>query len=177
MYLQPPELSGDIFLSFDYSREQSCYFSFQKDFEFKKCHTHTKILHIVPVYLVLEKEISEAIFCMRMRDRQRFHNVEKTIKVFTTCQILRLSGVLSKFISSKSYLTNTLMIFDMPYINCHLVLIIAPATQAFKKLVKQPATKARRTILAKSSLRSGAMAPNPPNWIPIDEGLAKPHSA
>ena len=56
----------------------------------------------------------------------------------------------------------------MPYINCHLVLIIAPATQAFKKLVKQPATKARRTILAKSSLRSGAMAPNPPNWIPID---------
>ena len=61
------------------------------------------------------------------------------------------------------------MIFDMPYINCHLVLIIAPATQAFKKLVKQPATKARRTILAKSSLRSGAMAPNPPNWIPIDK--------
>ena len=79
-YLQPPELSGDIFLSFDYSREQSCYFSFQKDFEFKKCHTHTKILHIVPVYLVLEKEISEAIFCMRMRDRQRFHNVEKNNK-------------------------------------------------------------------------------------------------
>ena len=44
----------------------------------------------------------------------------------------------------------------MRYINCHLVLIIAPATQAFKKLVKQPATKARRTTLAKSSLRSGA---------------------
>ena len=140
-------------------------------------HTHEDSTYR-PWYLVLEKEISEAIFCMRMRDRQRFHNVEKkTIKVFTTCQILRLSGVLSKFISSKSYLTNTLMIFYMPYINCHLVLIIAPATQAFKKLVKQPATKARRTILAKSSLRSGAMAPNPPNWIPIDEGLAKPHSA
>ena len=27
-----------------------------------------------------EKEISEAIFCMRMRDRQRFHNVEKNNK-------------------------------------------------------------------------------------------------
>ena len=129
------------------------------------------------IWFLKKKLVKQSFVCMRMRDRQRFHNVEKTIKVFTTCQILRLSGVLSKFISSKSYLTNTLMIFDMPYINCHLVLIIAPATQAFKKLVKQPATKARRTILAKSSLRSGAMAPNPPNWIPIDEGLAKPHSA
>ena len=52
-----------------------------------------------------------------------------------------------------------------------------PATQAFRKLVKHPATKARTTIWARSVLRSGAIAPKPPNWMPIEEGFAKPHNA
>ena len=133
-------------------------------------------MYVCLVLPFLKKKLVKQSF-VSMRDRQRFHNVEKTIKVFTTCQILRLSGVCIKLIYFIKILINTLINFLICTINCHLELIIAPATQAFKKLVKQPATKARRTILAKSSLRSGAMAPNPPNWIPIDEGLAKPHSA
>lgn len=67
-YLQPHELSGDIFPSFDYSKDV-----FKKDFEFKKCHKHAKILHIVPVYLVLsfmkKKLVKQSFVCVCTTDR------------------------------------------------------------------------------------------------------------
>ncbi len=58
-----------------------------------------------------------------------------------------------------------------------MVDIRVPATQALRKLVTHPAIKALRTTLARSVFLSGAKAPSPPNWIPIDPGLANPQSA
>lgn len=52
-----------------------------------------------------------------------------------------------------------------------------PATHAFIHVVNTPATKALNTVSARSFFRFGAIALRPPNWIPIDPGLAKPHSA
>ena len=52
-----------------------------------------------------------------------------------------------------------------------------PATHAFIQVVNTPAKNARNTVSARSCFRFGAIALRPPNWIPIDPGLAKPHSA
>ena len=53
----------------------------------------------------------------------------------------------------------------------------APATQAFNIEATQPETNALNTTCAKSFFLSGAKAPRPPSWIPMEPGLAKPQSA
>ena len=51
-----------------------------------------------------------------------------------------------------------------------------PATHAVRKQVRVPAMSARKTTLARSGRRDGAIGPIPPNWIPIELRFAKPHS-
>ena len=53
----------------------------------------------------------------------------------------------------------------------------APAMQAVMKLAKVPARRALRPSRARSLRRSGASAPMPPIWMPIELKLAKPHRA
>ena len=45
------------------------------------------------------------------------------------------------------------------------------------RLASVPARTARRPRLAISPVRSGASGPMPPIWMPMDDRLAKPHSA
>ena len=52
-----------------------------------------------------------------------------------------------------------------------------PAIVAVRKLANVPASIARRPSRARSWRRSGASAPMPPIWMPIELKLAKPHSA
>src|SRR5881394_4133785 len=52
-----------------------------------------------------------------------------------------------------------------------------PARVAERKLASVPAIMARKPRRARSCLRSGASAPMPPIWMPIELRLAKPHSA
>ena len=52
-----------------------------------------------------------------------------------------------------------------------------PAIAAFKSVATKPTNRALAPSFAKSPLRSGAIAPMPPNWIPIEEKLAKPVKA
>ena len=56
-------------------------------------------------------------------------------------------------------------------------IIDLPATQAVRKQATLPATMARNATMAMSLLRSGAIAPNPPIWIPIELMLLNPHIA
>src|ERR1051326_8258448 len=52
-----------------------------------------------------------------------------------------------------------------------------PASVAERKLASVPAIMARKPSRARSCLRSGARAPMPPIWMPIELRLAKPQSA
>ena len=49
--------------------------------------------------------------------------------------------------------------------------------QAVRKFANVPASSARSPSRARSCRRSGASAPMPPIWMPIELKLAKPHSA
>ena len=53
----------------------------------------------------------------------------------------------------------------------------APAMQAVMKFAKVPASSARSPSRARSPRRSGARAPMPPIWMPMELKLAKPHRA
>ena len=53
----------------------------------------------------------------------------------------------------------------------------SPATVADNRLASVPPTSALIPSLASSDLLSGARAPIPPIWIPIDIKFAKPQSA
>ena len=52
-----------------------------------------------------------------------------------------------------------------------------PAIQAVIKHATFPAIIALRTMVAISAFLCGAIAPNPPNIIPIEPRLANPHKA
>lgn len=53
----------------------------------------------------------------------------------------------------------------------------SPAIQAVKKHATFPAIMALTATLARSGFLCGAIAPRPPNCIPIDPMLANPHKA
>ena len=52
-----------------------------------------------------------------------------------------------------------------------------PAIQAERKLARVPASRARKPSRARSCRRSGARAPIPPSWMPIELKLANPQRA